>query len=618
MSVVPGTPITVEADDMYDQHYTPYENPVPDMNDCHCECPDHKYINVEVPKTQIQYYPIEEHEIEGYKQNEDKYDSSSMKHGIDSSVFQPPHTEDAPPDDSNKPFKADISQKLYQELEGLVEKISSNLPGHYSKKSEEYKDDRGKHKPMYHPQPGYPSKHEEDDHQDDAEEKDRYDKFSGDISGYKSAEEGEDNAKHDGEQDHNSYQGKDTHDDKNSRVGYNLEPKTQYDVSSMPGAKFDDDTYGSLASQAPHLANQGYSIPYDGIEGDASSKASIKGRPPSAFLHKKFLPKKLTPKKQSPSVEKKEGKIPQENQAKSLTKKGKNSYVLVIKKTTQVPRTQTKQVKFASSSKKKTVETDYDQLPLPTNLPPTLSTLLPTDMSWFKEKLRSIADPHEDLRNNIRKSGKVKRVSLMVANNKPFDEEPYYVSSSDQIKTYEKKKPKKDSKTVKKQIKDRKTKRKDSKTTKEQDVSEVLSYEEEEEEEEYEDDDDDYQFQGEVDYNDYIKKENEKKLKTQKKRNEQEEEGEVGKTEDAINSVTKRDEDVISRSTLKPSITGKLVDSDVIRVSETTLGDFLVANAPKKYPQHPSPEEGLNDKETHNLVGNSFETQPSFNSEFYL
>lgn len=620
IQVYRGSPIsTFDAEDMYNQGNNPYDSD--DMSDCHCECPQNKYINVEVPKTQVKYYPVEEKEMEEKKYDSGSHETDSGSHGIDSKVFRPPHTEDHPPDDTDQPFKPAISQTLYRELEGLVDKITSEIPSGYEKgkSQDEYKDDGGKPKPKYHSQPGSPSKHEgEDEHEGG---KDQYDKNS---SGEK--------------EDHHEY--KSLHDDDHSSKKYDTNSEPDFTTNPFihyenpPGATFDDEPF----EKTPYDGGKdsSFSIPFDGVDTDASAKEPVKGK--TAFLDHRFSPKNLV--KKQPKNGKKE-----------------SSYVLVIKKTTTVAPKSTIKFEEKASNRNKVQDLE-DQIPSPTNLPPEVSTsdVIPHDMSWLRERLKKIPDPHADLKENLKKAAKIKRISIRVTDDKissptmrmisssisltRMPNNSYMSASSDKVpiiaKTSKVKKPMPKT-SMAKQSMDKSSKKnkgalmQSKMTINTTDVSSLpptqanvttsrnknnqkqsMMIKDHQEHDEEEEDylwgsmDGDYEYKGEEVYNENQsdRRDIESKLqqdtpKTQKQvtptyttpmynNNDEAHEGVTdqgitGNREKAVKSMAKSGKNVILGSTLKPSIVGKLKkSSDVIRVSASTIGHFLVTRNPNQ------------------------------------
>lgn len=588
IAVYHGSPMsTVDNDEMYEHHYNPYElsDDDNDMSGCHCECPNNKYIKVEVPKTQVKYYPIDEKEMNGKKYGgDDKYDAGSR--GSDANIFRPPHTEDHPPDDTDQPFKPQISQTLYKELEGLVDKISSEIPtgyGHHTKMPDNYKDDGGKPKPKYHPQPGSPSKHEtEDEHERD---KDQYDKYSTAGNKY---DEGATQV-YGGQK---SYDGSHTHNEDSSKTfytegghEYTTDPKIQYETT--PSTAFDDESYGTTPYSYPGEST--FSIPFEGVDSDASSKNQVKGKPPAVHLDRRFSPKRLV-RKQYPS------------------KRKKNSYLLVIKRTTPAPNTSIKFEQKRSAVKIKSEEWE-DQIPSPTNLPPAVSTEASPDMTWVRERLKQIPHPHEDLKNNIRKAGKVKRISVRVTDEKAslpgmsvisssislskIPEENLFQqmsASSHQIKTTLKTASNKKNKNKEQSSKAEanptngilKANVTVSKGKKSGNMISIKEQDTLEEDHEYDEEeywgskDEEYEYQGEEVYDE--NKANNINLASYYE--DYTKGGTSGDTEEVVKSKTRSGKDVITGTTLKPSVVGAVQVSDVIRVSASTIGGFLVTRNP--------------------------------------
>ena len=85
---------------------------IPQENDCLCECPKSKYVRVEVPQTQVKYYPIEE----------PKEESSNEK--------------------KPEPFKPEIQREIYKEIGDVFEKLD-NLSRKNNENSVQYMQNNG-------------------------------------------------------------------------------------------------------------------------------------------------------------------------------------------------------------------------------------------------------------------------------------------------------------------------------------------------------------------------------------------------------------------------------------------------------------------------------------------
>jgi hypothetical protein len=100
-------------------HYMPPEDESLSMDhyndgECRCECPKDKFIRVEVPKTQIQYFPISEKDLE------DTYQEP---------VEDPEQKADLSPNDIPQDDLPDgkASPDLYQQFEGFVHKLTNTI-----------------------------------------------------------------------------------------------------------------------------------------------------------------------------------------------------------------------------------------------------------------------------------------------------------------------------------------------------------------------------------------------------------------------------------------------------------------------------------------------------------
>ena len=86
--------------------------------ECHCECPKDKFIRVEVPKTQVQYYPVTDKDLE------DTYHESE---GPENSVDMLP-PDDEHNDEQLSDFAAEkVPEDLYREFEGFVHKLTKKI-----------------------------------------------------------------------------------------------------------------------------------------------------------------------------------------------------------------------------------------------------------------------------------------------------------------------------------------------------------------------------------------------------------------------------------------------------------------------------------------------------------
>lgn len=85
----------------HEDQYVPTINP-----DCNCECPRTKYVDVEVPKTQVKYYPI-----------------SEPKEESESSASNQP---------SEQPFKPVINREIYKQIGEVIDKLENlTQQGHH-------------------------------------------------------------------------------------------------------------------------------------------------------------------------------------------------------------------------------------------------------------------------------------------------------------------------------------------------------------------------------------------------------------------------------------------------------------------------------------------------------